>query len=465
MTPAHNDNDDEHGGDDGVDGEYVDPRTDPIFGLDENQPDEQSRIFRKPELLDIEEVPESSRIVGRDTDIEAIGSNLRNMLDGGPVKHMLIWGETGTGKTLVSRHVCSRLEDSSAAFKTPVASVYLNCDTNSSFTSTFQKIATQINEKASAEHSVSVPYTGLSAEQYRTTKLWPVVEVEFTGGVVVILDELDKHPEIWDVLYTLTRAKSKDNMDIPVVVIGISNDIHFRDEIEARVESTLQPDHQLFSPYSKQQITEILENRRDAFCEGVVQDGVVEKTAELAAKEHGDARKAVRLLYNAGELAEAEGGAFVTTEHVLAVDEKVEIELYTNIIQDTALASKLLLFALAELDESNPDRDAFRTSEILKRYRRVCGDVREEPKAHTRVLQLLNKQALAGVIESSKTQGGRDGAYRSHVLLSEPDMVKGALIKSTPKLATLMSVDVDSVEGGGSGGDVTSSLSDFVSDT
>lgn len=416
----------------------VDPKADPIFGLDEQPPTDDSPIFRNRSLLSIEEVPEPDRIVGRDDEIAFLGHNLRDLISGGTAKHVLIWGETGTGKTLVSRHVCERLEESSAAYETPIVSTYINCDSNSTFTSTFQKIATRVNEKAS--EPVDVPFTGLSAEQYRSEKLWPIVETEFAGGLVVILDELDKHADIWDVLYTLTRAKTKDNVDTTVVVIGISNDIHFKGEIEARVDSTLQPEHKIFSPYSEQQLTQIMVHRADAFQDGVLRDGVIAAAADLAAKEHGDARKAVRLLYNAGELAENQQDSVVTTDHVQAVDEQVEVELFTDLITDTALASKLLLFSLARLDRTTADRKAFRTSEILEVYREVCADVREEPKEHNRVLQLLNKQALAGTIESTKTSGGPNGAYRSHALLSDPGMVHQALVQSSPKLAELMSV-------------------------
>ncbi|MDS0261914.1 hypothetical protein NDI56_21135 [Haloarcula sp. S1CR25-12] len=40
---------------------------------------------------------------------------------------------------------------------------------------------------------------------------------------------------------------------------------------------------------------EILQNRTDAFAAGILDDGVIPRAAALSAKEHGDARKAMRL--------------------------------------------------------------------------------------------------------------------------------------------------------------------------
>lgn len=433
--------DDDHGSRTPTNKREYDPRTDPIFGFDEEPPSSDSEIFRDSDLLEIDRVPTADRIVGRDDDIKGLGKNLRKLIEGDQEKHALIWGETGTGKTLVSRHVCQRLEKSAAAYGNPVVSTYLNCDMNSTFTSTFRNIATRVNNKA--ENPIDVPFSGLSAEQYRMKKLWPIVEAEFESGLIVILDELDKHPDIWEVLYTLTRTRSKDGVDVPVVVIGISNDINFKKDVEARVESTLQPEHYVFNPYTKDQLAQIMENRIDAFHDGILEDGVIPRAAELAAKEHGDARKAVRLLYNAGEYAEETGSPTVMVEHVEEVNEKVEIELFQDIIEGTSLDSKLLLFTMARLEQYDPDSGGFRTSEIHRRYQDLCRDIQEDPKGHNRVLQLLNKQALTGTIESRNVATGNAGSYRSHRLMTDPEMVYQALVQSTPQLAELMNESID----------------------
>jgi len=46
----------------------------------------------------------------------------------------------------------------------------------------------------------------------------------------------------------------------------------------------------IFDPYGREQLRQILENRKDAFQEDVLTPGVIPKTAALAAQRHGDAQ-------------------------------------------------------------------------------------------------------------------------------------------------------------------------------
>jgi len=265
-----------------------------------------------------------------------------------------------------------------------------------------------------------------------------VVEKEFSGGVVVIIDEIDKHEEVNEVLYTLSRTQSKDDVQFPVVTIGISNDIEFKGEIESRVQSTLQPEHRTFTPYQEDQLVAILENRRDAFYDGVIDDEVIERTAELAAEEHGDARRAVRLLRNAGEIADDQGDDSVTATHVNEADELVEVELFMEMVKGTPLSGKLLLFAITRLDRNNSNKDWFRTSEIHDTYQTVARDIEVEPKGYNRALELLNKHVTTGVLESKKKEGGDTGKFRSYSLQGDVESTRTGLINSTSELRDLM---------------------------
>jgi cell division control protein 6 len=254
----------------------------------------------------------------------------------------------------------------------------------------------------------------------------------------VITDEIDKRDKINGILYTLSRGKSKDDVNFPVVMIGISNDIEFKGDIDSRAQSTLQPKHWTFTPYEEDQLVSILDNRRDAFYQEVLEDNVISEVAELAADEHGDARRAVRLLRNAGEVADEEGCEIVTADHVSEADELVEVELFMEMVKGTPLSGKLLLFALTRLDRNNSEKEWFRTSEIHRVYQTVAKDVHVEPKGYNRALELLNKHVTTGVLESKKKEGGDDGKFRSYSLQGEVESTRRGLINSTSELQELM---------------------------
>ena len=64
----------------------------------------------------------------------------------------------------------------------------------------------------------------------------------------------------------------------------------------------------------------------------VLDEAVILKIAALAAREHGDARKAVDMLYEAGRLAEKEGSEDVTEGHVDAALRRTEINRFQKLI-------------------------------------------------------------------------------------------------------------------------------------
>src|SRR3989344_1753590 len=106
------------------------------------------------------------------------------------------------------------------------------------------------------------------------------------------------------VLYNLTRINS-GLKNCELSIIGISNDLLFTDNLDPRIKSSLSEEELVFPPYNAIQLQDILRERsKIAFRPNVVEEGVIQKCAAYAAREHGDARRALELLRVAGELAE-----------------------------------------------------------------------------------------------------------------------------------------------------------------
>lgn len=69
---------------------------------------QENTIFDRRELLRIGHVPDSDRIVGRDMEIQSIENLLKPGVVGDQPGNAIVYGKTGSGKSLVTRHVTGR---------------------------------------------------------------------------------------------------------------------------------------------------------------------------------------------------------------------------------------------------------------------------------------------------------------------------------------------------------------------
>lgn len=425
------------------DGE-IDPSSDPLFGLDRPEEERRSDIFANKELLTINTVPDSDRIVGRDDRMDDLGSHFENVMPPDPSDpgDIMIYGKTGTGKTLVSRHVTDRAVTAARSKGVQMGSFYLKSRPQTTDTQTYRLIGQRIKQQAdelgrkSAVEDIKIPDTGLATERYFEL-IWEVVDAAGFQSVVIIIDELDKHGDLGQLLYDLSRVG--DRTDAFVTIIGITNRLDF--SAPPRADSTFKPTEYLFKPYSQSQLIRILQHRLDAFHDGVLDENVIEKAAQLAADEHGDARAAVASLRRAGELAdddEEQLEPHVTVEHVERGRRYVEMDRFRDQIAKSSTHTHLLLYALARLTESKEDRTGFPTSDIEDRYTMVANDLGIDPLGTTSINKKLRELAMLGIVESANDFGGRHGNKRVHELMQDTNLVKNAILRENSDLKAIM---------------------------
>ena len=115
--------------------------------------------------------------------------------------------------------------------------------------------------------------------------------------LIVVLDEIDflVKERGDDLLYDLTTIK--ENLKLSrVSIIGISNDLQFKENLDARVLSSLSEEEVVFRPYSATELYDILQARSVlGFLDRVLAKGALNLCSALAASEHGDARRALDL--------------------------------------------------------------------------------------------------------------------------------------------------------------------------
>lgn len=416
-----------------------DPATDPLLGLDQESTDSASEIFARRELLKVGTVPEGDRIVGRNEEIKSVANELRHLAMGEPPNHVMIYGKTGTGKSLVSRHVVKRVIDSANARGINAGKVYVECKSKNTETRAARTLTQELNSRVDellddGESTIRVPRRGIGAGDYYEY-LWEILD-EYYDGIIVILDEIDKHNDSDDLLHELSRAREADHTDAHIGIVAISNKIQYRGRLNERVKSSMRNKDFIFEPYSASELVNIMEHRRDAFQDGVLTEGVIPKTADLAAQEHGDARKAIDVLRIAGEVAENENADQILDCHVEEAQTHAEVDRLTDLLKAHPPQAKFVLYSLVKLTNAN-DRNAFSTSDIYDRYNLVARDVGVDVLSFDRVYQILKESAFLGVTESQKISGGREGNYLDHTLLRDPDVVLTALLVNEDRLKKL----------------------------
>ncbi|MBU3912604.1 MAG: orc1/cdc6 family replication initiation protein [Nanoarchaeota archaeon] len=368
----------------------------------------ENKIFEDKFVLQANFIPEN--ISHRDKQIEQIASILAPTLRGERTSNLFVYGQTGTGKTLSVQFVRDELLKRAKNSDVKLRIEYLNCKLKQ-VADTEYRILAEMIKKLGGE----VPSTGLPTQQVYN-RFIELIEQE-KQIIVLVLDEIDQAvKKISDnFLYNLTRLNTELN-NAQICVVGISNDLNFLESLDPRVRSSLGEEELIFAPYNALQLQEILSKRScRAFKKNVVEDGVISKCAAYAAREHGDARRALDLLRVAGELAERDGKEKVSLCHVDLANDKMDRDKILDLMHSAPKQLQLVLFSIISLTESKK-LDKIFTGDIYNFYQQLCQKSRTEILTQRRVGDLIAESDMLGLINARVISKGRHGRTREIVL-------------------------------------------------
>ncbi len=403
-----------------------------------------NRIFRDREVLRHSYRPQI--LPHRQPQIDTIASILAPSLRNETPSNILIYGKTGTGKTASVRYVGSELEKASSTMGTTCRIVHLNCeviDTQYRVLAQIAKCIDGFEEASSDKTRHHIPMTGWPTDHvYAELKN----QLDTGGGVlVIVLDEIDKLVKKSgdDTLYNLTRINS-DLKNSKVSIIGISNDLSFKDFLDPRVLSSLSEEEIVFPPYNAPQLVDILTQRATgAFLDGAIAEGVVPLCAALAAQEHGDARRALDLLRISGELADRDESKQVTEEHVKQAQAKIETDSMIECIATLPSQSKLILFSMLTLEHNS--RTVFTSGEVSKVYQTIAPSLQLDVLTHRRITDLISELNMLGVINTRVVSRGRYGRTKEMWFDSNTDKIREVVLKD-PRLNGLKEPTINPIE-------------------
>jgi cell division control protein 6 len=370
-------------------------------------------IIKNRDILHFTYIP--NIILHRKNEQELVTQSLLPILKQSRPSNLLVYGKPGTGKTLVVKKVLSKIQERVEKSNFPIKLIYSNSKNETTLYGLLVSLGRQLDLKQD-----ELPSTGLAISEVFKRLLNKIDEGKLNA--IFVIDEIDYLAQLVaktgkDILYQLTRANEQLQQG-SLTMVGISNDLTFKEKLDPRVISSLGEEEIVFTNYNVEQIKKILEDRiNESFIENSVEEPALNLCAALAGGEHGDARRAIDLLRVSGELAERQQSDKVTIEHVREASLKIEENKEEASLKSYPLHEKLVIIAIMKANGSS-------TGEIYSSYRNLCKALGKDELTQRRVTQMLSEIELSGIISGRLVHQGIHGRTKKYKLTISSEMIK-----------------------------------------
>jgi len=321
--------------------------------------------------------------------------------------NIFIFGKPGTGKTAVVNHVSERLNYQCRNSCIQESKwIFLNCQQVNTEYRILARICSELDPND------PIPIAGWPIDVI-FDKLIEKLDSFVEGNCFLILDEIDilvkNQKNSHNILYNLARINSKLKK-AKVNLIGISNVVNFKSFLDPRVLSSLGEEEIIFPAYNAMELAAILQQRAEiAFSLNALEEDVIPLCAALAAKEHGDARKALDLLRKAGELAERRNLLTVSNKQVYFAHDDIEKDKMQEYCEALPLQSKTILLSIYHMQKYRGDRTII-TGDVYNAYSEIATMIPGLNKlTQRRVSELIRELDLSGMVNARVKSNGRYG--------------------------------------------------------
>ncbi|MFC1895959.1 Cdc6/Cdc18 family protein [Thermodesulfobacteriota bacterium] len=381
-------------------------------------------LVLNPDYLDDEKLPEHERTAVleevfnrniRKKQLSRIVSHLTPVLDAAHPPSALIYGPTGSGKTVTLIHVLSTFQR--VAEGRGVAFRYAYVDLTSPKT-TFGAL----NEVAITLDNTRRRYRkGIPIDFMHATIIEAIGSYE--GFLCLLIDEADNVRPNPDAFLTFLAKTLPRKVNCHLLLILLTNRLDWEKTLDPRILSFLKKTDIIFEPYNAMDLVEILKLRVEkALDKRRVDRAALNKVAALASRETGDARKAVELLSKAVKVAEETSGR-LTEKEVDIAEERLEVDKTDELIRALATHQRLALQACYAVLANRVTKAS--TGQVYEVYQNICTEDMIRPLTQRRFSDMISFLDLYGLINARVVSMGRYGKTRE-IMSSLPDnVIKG----------------------------------------
>ncbi len=385
----------------------------------------------------LEEDYTPDQILCRDEVLSQYTSVFKPIYKGRPPQNAFLYGDTGVGKTAVTKYLCRTLEHDierkneqlSARDRITLTALWINCEnfTSGDHTTSSYQVAVGIVNR------LREPGNRINATGYAPQDVYDLLYEELDsldGSILIILDEIDKLGSDDTLLYELPRSRDIGYLEsVRVGVIGISNDYTFRKNLSPKVKDSLCETEIKFPAYDADELAAILRARAEqALYDSAYSQETISLCSALAYKEaSGSARRAIRLLRRSAEVAEENSSEHINPPHIRQADEDLEYGNIVESIVDQDQEKLFVLAAIAHLDGADLTPARTRTihatySRVVRAYNTASG---KEPLTQRGMFNHLSKLVMFGFVRTiDRNKGAGGGQWNEHEFTDDVDPQK-----------------------------------------
>jgi len=339
----------------------------------------------------------------------------------------IIIGDSGIGKTVLSRRVLKDLESSLGK---SIVGAYVNCRLSRRVYMVLGELVKHV--------APSVPRRGLS--RFDLFNVFIEILSERGQNSLIILDELgslfwgQEGEKAGELLYNLSRLSERSveefRIKVGVLAIVASHDeasFYNPQWLDRSIRASFMRNELRLRRYDKNDLFEILRYRASlAFLAGSVSEDALELISTYVAEQQGgNARIAIDILRDAGRLADKKGDGFLGAEHVRMVLSRHPTMPHLDPEHLLSLDRHKLVLLLAAIRALKRKGESFVTRvDVEKIYKELCEEYNEKPRKTTQLIKYIKELGyeLRGVMQvevSGKGQRGRSTRISINVPLEE----------------------------------------------